>query len=249
MGSNADEAIIPGRNGHLTMWERVQFSPQRRSVSMACSSSCVALADHRVCCFGPVHTAEGGAISDVVLDGSSGVEDDRVQLCAGSEYHCALLGGRVWCWGYNRSGQVRETPLFERATVARVRPMAGVVGASGLYCGSFAACATTSARQLTCWGSFAHFLAPESSQTFQFDSDIVDVAVSSSQACALLANRTVICHRRLPEARATTRFSYRLGGLELVSVYVGDKWVCGLSSAGSLACLRDAVVLCMPTDI
>lgn len=247
IGSNASETLVPGRDTHLSGWEPVHFPPQPKAASMACSSTCVAVSDQNVACSGPVHTAEGRAISGVTLEGPN--EEGQVQLCAGSEYHCALRGGRVWCWGFNRSGQVSELPSFDGTAVARVPPMGNLSNALALYCGLFAACAVTSSRSLTCWGNFVHFTGGRSPRNFDFESDIIDVAVTTNQVCALQRNHTVACYRRLPGASTMESYSYRLGSLEFSSIYAGDGWLCGLSNAGGLACLREGARLCAPTSL
>jgi hypothetical protein len=79
------------------------------------------------------------------VPGLSGVE----VVVAGRLHGCALVAGRVWCWGYNRSGQLGDGGAEARGRPERIEGLEGVVA---LAAGRDHACARTASGETWCWG-------------------------------------------------------------------------------------------------
>ncbi len=84
-----------------------------------------------------------------VQKGSGGYLSDVVAVAAGGYHSCALnVGGRVYCWGDNDSGQLGFNGGSKSATAVQV-PLENVVS---ITAGGFHSCAIDSNREVFCWG-------------------------------------------------------------------------------------------------
>ncbi|HEU4410427.1 MAG TPA: hypothetical protein VFS43_34550 [Polyangiaceae bacterium] len=147
-------------------------------------------ADHTCARFEP---GQGPASADVAcwgrnqrgqLDGANAIDDEGTahpsprpvredsgaplrgvsDLAAGDMHTCALReGGRVWCWGSNRFGELGhpDRPVGLGAVPSGVKAVPGVGGgepwgeATQIVASAFGICALLSRRQVICWGSRA----------------------------------------------------------------------------------------------
>lgn len=240
LGSNANGSLVAGRAGVLEDWTPIAPEPSAAS-SMSCTSTCSYDSDGFVDCRGENFDAEGHSFSRVYLSGVGvAASAPQAEGCAGAEFHCVLVDGRVWCWGFNRSGEVpvRATPIDPMEV--RTSAVDGILHASMLACGPSAACALDGSRRAVCWGWLGAHGASGRTASYSFDDDVVKLALSHGRVCAVLRSGVVSCHRRAGGNEASAS-RYSLGDLALRSLYVGEGWVCGLTDRGSLACLRDSL--------
>ncbi len=68
-------------------------------------------------------------------------------------YHTCAEGsdGKLYCWGYNSSGQLGDGTTTDRSTPVAVQAPEGVV-LSGVVAGGAHTCAEGSDDELYCWG-------------------------------------------------------------------------------------------------
>jgi alpha-tubulin suppressor-like RCC1 family protein len=69
---------------------------------------------------------------------------------AWAQHTCALLGGKVYCWGSNNEGQLGDGTQTDRSTPVLV---AGITGASKVAVGTSSTCAVVAGGEVRCWGS------------------------------------------------------------------------------------------------
>lgn len=85
------------------------------------------------------------------LAGDAGrVGDGGAFVTAGGAFSCATVGGPVYCWGSNDSGQLGDGTNDPRSTPRPVSELAGVIG---LTAGDAHACALTESNGIRCWGA------------------------------------------------------------------------------------------------
>ena len=127
---------------------------------------------------------------------------DHVTLLA--ETSCAVVGGRVRCWGSNRFGQL-GAPALEVGRSARRESAAAVAGLSDvrqLAGGTWHLCAVTGERALRCWGHNGWGqLGDGSTEDRQAPvaaalEDVVQVTAGEGHTCARRADRTLWCWGR-----------------------------------------------------
>lgn len=123
------------------------------SAAAGIQSTCAVLQDGRVACFG--RNEEG-----VLGDGTTTFREDPVvvagldhatKVTIGADTACALAGGKVWCWGANRQGQVG--PLGARPRQLRPVLVPDLPDAVDVSSGGRHTCAVTRNRAVYCWGS------------------------------------------------------------------------------------------------
>ena len=75
---------------------------------------------------------------------------DATDLDAGWHFTCAVrVGGTVWCWGDNTSGQIGDDSTTDRAVPTLVMMSAIAIDVDA---GEMHACQRTAAGALSCWG-------------------------------------------------------------------------------------------------
>lgn len=76
------------------------------------------------------------------------------KVCSGSSHTCAVVGGAVYCWGYNGNYQCGQVPtLPDGLTVAEPTAVAGLEpSAVDVVCGWTHSCALSAGGVVQCWG-------------------------------------------------------------------------------------------------
>ena len=122
-------------------------------ISVGGYNACALMADGTVRCWGAGGDILGsngtGAQSNtpVIIAGLAGA----TQVSVGSGYACALVGGAVWCWGRNDSGQLgRGTASSIGSSVPTA--VAGIASAVHISTGNNHACAALGDTTVKCWG-------------------------------------------------------------------------------------------------
>lgn len=75
-------------------------------------------------------------------------------MATGGFHTCAVTNGQVWCWGYNRWGQLGDRSVVNRNGAVRAAKNNGneLTGVTAITAGSNHTCAITSG-QVWCWGA------------------------------------------------------------------------------------------------
>jgi hypothetical protein len=84
------------------------------------------------------------------LDAAPGESDGRRSIAAGEHHTCAVRRGEVYCWGWNRHGQLgdgtREDRNMPTAVVGIGEPVVEIAA------GAEHTCAVTKSGKVACWG-------------------------------------------------------------------------------------------------
>lgn len=173
------------------------------------------------------------------------------RLVAGGDYSCALgRAGGVKCWGDNRSGQLGDKSVIQRAAAVNVAGLDS--GVAALAAGFSHACALITSGAVKCWG------ANESGQLGDgtlisrsapvgvkgLESGIVAIAAGKSHTCALSAIGAIKCwganaSGQLGDKSTIDRVApVIVSGLsgDVVSLDAGANHTCAVSAAGMLRC-------------
>lgn len=114
---------------------------------------------------------------------ASSVPSDSQVLALGPAHACALVSGRVRCWGDASSGQLGDASMHTHGP----QPVPGIIDASRLLTGQGVTCAVRGPDKLSCWGSSRNW-------SRLGDYDVVDVPLSS-QPSELAIVQGVPCAR------------------------------------------------------
>jgi hypothetical protein len=197
-------------------------------LSASGSATCGVTVEQRVVCWG------GGSGARGFVDAARATLGDaaRAQVSVGARHACALSsdGGRITCWGDDRSGQVSKAPAAG----------GGVVQVS---CGGDACCALSSSGEargggasedgydLICWGSpDVTTSAPSAGSSF------LQVSVADDgHACAIAADFRLWCWGSFVSGAAPQSWNGTF-----VQVAAAEGVTCALRADGTLFCLGEA---------
>jgi alpha-tubulin suppressor-like RCC1 family protein len=126
------------------------------SVIAAGSEHTCAVAAGRVKCWGANASGQLGDGTNVNRNTPVdvvGLPANVIAIAAGSEHTCALtVGGAIWCWGANFSGQLGDGANVNRNAPVSVR---GLASGTLVVAGSEHTCALTQGGAVACWGANA----------------------------------------------------------------------------------------------
>jgi alpha-tubulin suppressor-like RCC1 family protein len=129
-----------------------------------------------------------------------------VQVAAGDEHTCALLGGgRVQCWGDNTYGQLGDGTKINRGKPVDVLGLSS--GVAAIAAGHSHTCAVTTAGAAKCWGdNWGRQLGNGAEDKYRqntgrstpvdvvgLSSGVTEVAAGYTHTCALTASGAMLC--------------------------------------------------------
>jgi alpha-tubulin suppressor-like RCC1 family protein len=155
---------------------------------------------------GGARKAEPGAAGDEGQAGAGGAAIEAGPVTAigvGYLFACAVVHGKVRCWGDNRSGQVGNGSVapedsFEETPPSEVKGLGSPV--SSISVGYYHACALV-AGGVWCWGLNQHgqlgndsvATSPVPVSVESLGSDVVALSAGANHTCAQLKDGTVYC--------------------------------------------------------
>ncbi len=121
-------------------------------------------------------------------------------VSAGAHHGCALLsGGRIECWGDNRSGQLGNGKANEYPNYFPVR-VKGIGSAVQVSAGDATTCAVLAGGVIKCWGANNRGILGDGTTierkipvTVKGIANAVQVSAGGNQTCAVLSDGTVSC--------------------------------------------------------
>jgi len=181
--------------------------------------------------------------------GQVGIDEDWVSVTAGAEHTCGRKAdGRIFCWGYNRSGQLGIwNEAFQDKPVRTGSENIWKVASSG----EWRTCGINTENQLWCWG---YKDIPDCSpgrtdncdppQQIGSDSDWMAVTESSTHTCAIRAGGQLWCwgdntwgQLGLDSPDDFKEVPRRVGtDSDWTSVVASNDFTCGIKAGGQLWC-------------
>ncbi|WP_433797143.1 hypothetical protein [Actinoplanes sp. CA-252034] len=157
------------------------------------------------------------------------------EVAAGDGHTCGRdTGGRVWCWGFDGSGQRGDAPGADR------NDPIGLTGVASIHVKGDRSCALGTDRRLRCWGD-----GIETPQLVTGDRDWRHVAVGSLAACGIRAGASLWCwgvNARGQVGDGTVenrRQPVRIGTDSWLSLGGGYQHMCGVRTDHGLWCWGD----------
>lgn len=134
---------------------------QASTVSAGGNHSCALVTGGAVNCWGDNSSGQLGNATftnsnvPVRVTGLDGVNVHATAVSAGEAHSCALLvGGAVWCWGLNATGQLGNATFTNSNVPVAVSGLDGVSNvATQVSAGAGHTCAVLSTGAINCWGS------------------------------------------------------------------------------------------------
>jgi len=121
------------------------------------------------------------------------------QLTLGSQFTCAIVDGKVYCWGDNHEGQTAQTTGYSNKLPVAVP---GISTATQVSAGMIHACALLSSGDVWCWGNNAEKQLGRSTGSDTSSpvaavvsgvSNAIGIATGFQHSCALISGGTVKC--------------------------------------------------------
>jgi hypothetical protein len=163
--------------------------------------SCAVLSDSTARCWGFVYDSidAAGNLTGHVHErplpvvGLSGATN----IAMGEKHMCALVGGSVWCWGSNASGQLGTGSKVSSLSPTLVPGLEKIVQIS---LGKYHSCALSGDGTVYCWGSNARGQIGDGSTTGHLEPmavpglpRMVQIGAGSQSTCGLTEQGTVLC--------------------------------------------------------
>jgi len=173
--------------------------------------------------------------------------DDPGVIAAGGRHSCALMAGKVLCWGANERGQLGVGDAEARSVPT---PVVGDLSFTQIAAGLAHTCGVTRGGEAYCWGNddkgqlgdatFTSRSAPvrvAGSQSFRL------VRAGQTHTCGLTTVGDVLCwgnnaHGQLGDGTTTARSApvSVAGGLRFVALSVGWNHTCAITGDGLAQC-------------
>jgi alpha-tubulin suppressor-like RCC1 family protein len=174
-------------------------------VAVGGATTCAALNDGTVWCWGSASYSEIGPAVPITSPGSEiykptqieGLPPDIVDVTAGSAHMCALTAqGAVYCWGQNTYGQLGNGT---RRNSYKPHVVIGLAsGVKHIWAGMVASCALMTSGQVRCWGQGPNGDGTARASTRPvivrgLPAHITDVSMGAGHSCARTTGGAIYC--------------------------------------------------------
>jgi alpha-tubulin suppressor-like RCC1 family protein len=254
-GRNKEGQLGSGDLAVAPVPRQVPGLPAIRQIAAGSSHTCALDGNRRVHCWGRNHMGQLGSETPADLRGRADVVsglDDVTFVAAGLDSTCAVRAtGHVVCWG-EPQGQYEPGPEHRRA---RPTAIAGLPAIASLGVGRHMACALDTSGAVHCWGDNSkgqlgtspaggERLTPAPVSGL---SDVVEIAVRASFACARRQAGTLHCWGRadwgnIGDGLAIGGPAHRdratqvLDVADATALAVGHQHACAVRRGGGVAC-------------
>ena len=228
------------------------------------TETCALGADGRVWCWGDQQNPGVPVTADQARPRAFDALGSGVAaLAAGNGHMCALIAGKVRCWGYNRYGQLGDGTVTSSALPVEVP---GLDGVTALGTGNVHSCAIV-ADGARCWGdnvagqlgNSVSFIATHPMDVVGFGATPAAIDAGHDHTCAITATGGVKCwglgarvgiaidpsHGPAVEAPEPRDIPGLAAGVTAIAL--GDSHTCALTSAGGVKCWGSNLVRCART--
>ncbi len=194
--------------------------------------------------------ALGMALAVASCDGTTEpqLNEALVAVTAGAAHTCGLTaGGRAFCWGWNRDGQLGTGATDDAAVPAAVR---GDLTFAAISAGGGHTCGLTPTNKAYCWGfnqngqlGTGSVAAVSEPAAVSGDVSFAALSAGGSYTCGLNSSGQAFCwgwngDGQLGDGTTTDRLSPVpvSGGLTFTSVSAGAFHTCGVATDGQAYC-------------
>jgi alpha-tubulin suppressor-like RCC1 family protein len=248
-----------GQLGNLSLNNKKRPTPassslQFRWVSAGYGHTCGIASDSKAYCWGSNSTGQLGdgtytdRWSPTLVSGGLSWKQIEVGGYSWSGYTCGLTtGGKVYCWGYNSSGQLGNGSVYY-SDAAPVQTSNIGVTYRQLTVGNSHSCAVSTSNVAYCWGDASYGQTGNGGIYYQPTAVLGSLAfrqVSAGEVhtCGTTTANKAYCwgygyEGALGNGTTTNRFSPRAvsGGLNFSRVFAGGYQTCGLTGTGKAYC-------------
>jgi len=232
----------------------VDLSPWPGSVALCALLGVLGCGDNYVGLADPPDTslpADGGG-ADAPVDGGVPV-GVPIGVAQGPCHGCAWRGGRAFCWGDNRFGELGDGSRVSRPYAMPVQGLDQIVQMA-VGCGSPTSsghtCAVTSSKELWCWGANVDGQIGDESGEDQLLpkriaslSGVTAVSLGARHSCALLEDHRVFCWGDNDSLQIGDNTSIdrpaptpAMDLVDAVEISMGHYHSCARRQSGALAC-------------
>lgn len=167
--------------------------------------------------------------------GASVAHPGGLQVVAGLMHSCALISGRVHCWGYNGHGELGDGTRVDRRAPT---PVLGLVDATSVAIGNWHSCALRRGGTVACWGDATHGQVGDGQAGSRLQPALVPgltgvqaIAAGGSRTCTLGQGGELQCWGERYGAGDDEDGSDRprvVAGLRASAVTVGEGYACAV---------------------
>ncbi len=254
-GSNSNGQLGNGDLvGQLAPTGVAGLSAGAQAIASGTNHSCAVNAGGAAQCWGQNSSGQlgdGTAVERLAPATAVGLGSGVATIAAGLYHSCALTSnGRVFCWGYNGSGQLGIPSSVEESLVPAVvyDPPLSV---TAITTGAEHSCAVTSGGAAQCWGenrsgqvgNDSTFDASLPTDVVGLTSGVIRIAAGSGHTCALTSSGGVKCwgangSGQLGDGTTTQRLTPVdvVGITGATAIAVGPLHSCAILSNGSARC-------------
>lgn len=139
-----------GRSGAPNSPALVEGVTSAVQVHAGFGHACARLADGTLQCWGINGDGQaGGEGTGVPTARTVALPGPATDVAAGDYHTCAVVGGRVLCFGRNLSGQLGDGTTTSRSTPT---PVPGLSDVDRVFASGLSTCALTNSGEVFCWG-------------------------------------------------------------------------------------------------
>jgi hypothetical protein len=227
--------------GHGMAPVEVVSSRDATHVAVGEAHACASRSTGGVICWGSDEFNQieaGSARMDSASAISIGSFTDAIGVVAARRHSCALLStGRVWCWGYDRQGQVGDGSASSSFTPTETPgEVTTVTGAIALDGDGSHTCALDSGGTVRCWGNWdtgsAYSAVPLPVVSLSDATTIASGRFGYTANCAIRATGTIACWAN-PTLGAVPSTAIVPN---VAQVDMGTAHACALDDAGAVFC-------------
>lgn len=177
----------------------------------------------------------------IALDPDDEATRSVVQIAAGVDTTCALTKrGAVYCWGYNKFGQLGDGTTEDQTRPVRLKISRSVQ----IAVGAFSGCARLEDGGIACWGNRKSGAVgdgkpegPAQPIRLPAHESFKDLSVGRSSACAVRGDDAVWCWGQLPWQNDPAYVPVEVPSLKGWShIELGSNQLCALTTTGQVGC-------------
>lgn len=170
------------------------------------------------------------------------------EISSGDKHNCAIINGRIFCWGDNSKGQLGTGDLIDRLVPSTANGSIPGRGATAISTGYQHTCAILNG-QVWCWGDNSKGQLGTGDTTDRDEPTLVGGLLSGKKATAIAAGKTHTCaiaetnvycwgnnatyqigDNTTTQRNTPTLISTTIGSLNTTDITAGDDFTCAIAN-------------------